>query len=170
MMRFSLALTIVFCLWSGSVFAQKVDPEWLNEDNWPAFVLNRPIEVTPDEDELIRLQKESYNACLDELRTRYVQWLQFHGSLKDVCDNADRLIALRLESGLSPANEMQLYAERLEFAKQLLQLADRFNNSEYRNVKNIIDDKFAHTYRMVAEKELVQLKKKQKADGPGDES
>lgn len=155
--------TILVCLsflWLCGEFSfgQKVDREWLNEETWPAIVHNVPIEIAESDDPIQKLQKERVNACLDELRARYIYWLQGQGTLVSVCENANRLIASRVDMGLTPDEELELQKGRLAFAKRVMQQADAIRTARGTTASHI-DEKYARYYRLDAELAVAQLQK-----------
>jgi hypothetical protein len=165
-MRLDFAFVTFLCFFTGTLDAQTVDRKWLNEDAWPAFAHHRPVAIGENEDELPRIQKERFNACLDEFRNRYVYWLQGVGTLASVCENADRLVTSRIDIGTSRAENLKLHEEKLVFAKRILEQAEVIRMAKNTTVSHI-DEKFARYYRLDAEVTLLQLKKPLDADGRG---
>ncbi len=135
------------------------DPKnWLKENTWPALVSSRWLEVKDQDDTLTKLLKERFNAVQQELRDRYIYWLQGHGSLDQVADAARRALTSRLEVKTPPADRLQLLKERAEWARVVEKQAEILRQKKG-TTQNAIDRSFAKSFRLDAEIELARAAK-----------
>jgi hypothetical protein len=150
-----LLVTLIVC---GNAKAQDRRTEFLDESKWPAFVQDRPLKTGADDSPLTRLSNERYNAALVELRNRYIYWLQGHGTLRDVCENAQRVFDARIGIDASAVDRVQLLKEKLDFAEEAARKADAIVQASS-SAQRVVDQHFAKYYRLDAELELARAKK-----------
>ncbi|GIW91501.1 MAG: hypothetical protein KatS3mg109_2022 [Pirellulaceae bacterium] len=141
------------------------DNNWLNEETWPEFVAARSLDISDNDDALTKLLKERYNAGQDELRSRYVYWLQDAQSLPQVYDAARRVVEARLEAGGPRSELVTVLKEKLAFAKFVEKQAVEVRN-KYRRARHEADVKCATYFRAAAEIELLRVLGTSEAESP----
>ncbi len=161
MNRMSFAFLVVISLWTAKTKAQDFPAAWLNEKTWPAFVQDRELKGGGDDDQSTKLMKERCNAALDELRDRYIDWLQGEGALEQVCENAERFVSSRMEDDSPAPDHIRLLKQKLEFAKVVEAQAATLRKTN-NSTRNVIDEKFARYYRLDVEIELMRMNKRAK--------
>jgi hypothetical protein len=161
--------TIALVLVNGiALYAADEDPadekNWLNEKIWPAFVAAHRMEITEKDDALTRLVKERHNSAQQELRSRYVYWLQGAESLPQVYEAAGRAMEGRSDVGGKRGEKTIVLKEKVAFAKVVEQQAQgllkKFNRSS-----QVSDVDCAKYFRATAELELLRAEKQVSSSG-----
>jgi hypothetical protein len=160
--RFAVVVALLAILEGGTLGFGQDDPadekNWLNERTWPEFVAARRMDVSHSDDALVKLLKERFNAGQQELRSRYVYWLQDAESLPQVYDVARRVVEARLEAGGIRSDIDTILREKLAFAKVVEKQAEGLRK-KYRRAKHISDVDTATYFRATAELELLRVQK-----------
>jgi hypothetical protein len=134
------------------------DKNWLNEKTWPAFVAAHRMEITETDDAVTKLVKERHNSAQQELRSRYVYWLQGAESLPQVYEAAGRVIEARRDAGGKRGEKIVVLKEKVAFAKvvehQAQGLLKKFNRSP-----QVSDVDCAKYFRATAELEQLRAEK-----------
>jgi hypothetical protein len=154
-----IALSGVFLFSSLLVAAApEGEPSWLDESQWPAFVADRRLEVNADDDALQRLLIERFNAAQEELRERYLHWLQGEGRLDWIGDVPRRVVVARLEVPAPAADLPALLKEQAEFARVVERQAEALLK-KHNKAKNAADAKCARYFRLDAEIALLRAER-----------
>jgi hypothetical protein len=167
-MRFacqSRILTLLSVLIAFAPMAWADEPvdekNWLKESTWPAFVAEHRLKIADSDDALTKLLKERYNEGQQELRNRYVYWLQGEESLPQVYDAARRVIEARLEVGEPGVDKMAVIKEKLVFAKLVEKQAEKISR---KSTRQAADGYCARYFRANTELELIRAEKEAKRD------
>jgi hypothetical protein len=164
--RFALAIALLAVVERGTAQDDPADEKnWRNEKTWPEFVAFRRLDVSDSDDALTKLLKERYNAVQQELRSRYVYWLQDAESLPHVYDAARRVIEARFEAGGARSDIVTILREKLAFAKVVEKQAEGLQK-KYRGARHFSDMDCATYFRATAELELLRAQKAA-AEKPG---
>jgi hypothetical protein len=128
---------------------------WLNEKTWPAFVASRRLEITGADDTATKLRKERFNAGQQELRDRYVYWLQGEESLPQVYDAARRVAEARIVAGGPQSDRAAILREKVAFAKVVEKQAEQLQR-KFNKTRQAADVPTATYYRASVELELLR--------------
>jgi hypothetical protein len=122
------------------------------------------LKITDKDDVQTKLMKERYNAGQQELRNRYIYWLQGEESLPQVYDAARRVIEARIDAGGPGSDKMAISKEKVAFAKVVEKQAElllkKFNRARQQS-----DVDSATYFRATAELELIRAEKAALRDG-----
>lgn len=161
-LRSCWALGLAIVLMGDALGTADDDPadekNWLIEKSWPAFVASRHLKADDADDRVTKLLKERFNAGQDELRNRYIYWLQGSETLPQVYDAARRVVEARLEVGGPGSERLEILKEKLAFAKIVEQqshgLLRKFNHAN-----QVSDIDCAAYYRASSELELLRAER-----------
>jgi hypothetical protein len=160
-------ITLLLALVAFATWAWANDPvdeaNWLDEATWPAFVAPRDLKITDKDDLLTKLLNERYNSGQQELRNRYVYWLQGEESLPQVYDAARRVIEARLEVGGPGADIVAITKEKVAFAK-VVEKQSELVLKKFNRARQAADVDSATYFRATAEVELIRAEKAAKRD------
>jgi len=134
------------------------EKDWLDERTWPAFVSARELKTADKDDEAAKLLKERYNAGQQELRSRYIEWLQGVESLPQVYAAAHRVIEARLEAGGPGSDKVAVLKEKVAFAKVVETQAEALRK-KFNRAGQVSDEQSARYFRADAELELLRAEK-----------
>lgn len=159
-MRRTLVTVLFMALLAPAILAgdQVNEKDWLDENTWPAFVAPRHLDGNAKDGALTKLQKERYNAGQQELRERYMSWLQRVGGLEQVYDAAGRVVSARIAVVDPPADRVTLLKEKVEFAKLVEKQAAALH-AKHRKAQNAADAACAKYFRIDAEIELLRAER-----------
>jgi hypothetical protein len=156
------AVALLSALLASAGSAAAGDPadekNWLDERTWPAFASARELKVTDTDDETARLLKERYNAGQQELRSRYIYWLQGEESLPQVYEAARRVTAARLEAGGAGSDKVAVLKEKVAFARVVEKQAEALRK-KFNRAAQVSDEQSAKYFRADAELELLRAEK-----------
>ena len=160
-----VALLSALLTFAGSALADDPADEknWLDERTWPAFVSARELKVSGKDDGPAKLLKERYNAGQQELRSRYIYWLQGEESLPQVYEAARRVIVARLEAGGPGSEQVAILKEKVAFAKVVEKQAEALRK-KFNRARQVSDEQSAKYFRADAELELLRAEKAAKGD------
>jgi hypothetical protein len=115
--RWVLAVLILIPAWQPSAYAQRA----LNFSPKVLEVLKTPpLEIKDDEDPLLRLKKERFNAALNEAKARFDLYKRGLTKLPDLIEVGERLFSA----------EVDLYGKPEDRARVLQRQLDVYNEAE----------------------------------------
>jgi hypothetical protein len=167
-MRFLLFVCLIETLFPQTGLAQDrplaEKHNWLdNLKNWPAYVTHEKIDQKRGDEPLTVLRKERYNAVLDEIKDRYVYWLQGESTLPELVDCSKRYFHSRLE--INPGiDRLQWHQEKLEFWRYVEKQIQIMHQAQP-TTRTVLNSKLVKYERLNAEIDL-RLAKSREKSGP----
>jgi len=127
---------------------------WLdNLRNWPAYVTQEKIDQKRGDEPLTVLRKELFNAALDEIKERYIYWLQGESTLPELVDCSKRYFHARLDIKDPAIDRVQWYQQKLEFLR-FVEKQIQVMDEDQRTTRTVMNSKLVKYERLNAEIEL----------------